>query len=280
MLVVATGQYSGHGPSIVVQEALDIILEGLDGTKCRISQSQSSERQARLNINVSNGLVHQTGRQGARGIITSGRMNKGQSGIAAGGIYFATNGSDTMHKAHWHGFLFTLRVRLGNVQEWSASKTDPTVTFQSLQSLGYDSVHIPRAGGDEYIVYHSDQVELQTIQLVALPAHYPHDKANPGFFSHGTPCTLIGPAFKTSHLEKNPRALDAFLKFDAVGAAQLLSGGSYHSTGGHHSTAATGGGVSYGKPVCKYAPRCYRTSTDHWRDYDHPGQHAPVPKPW
>ncbi len=143
-----------------------------------------------------------------------------------------------------------------------------------------DSVHIPRAGGDEYIVYHSDQVELQTVQLVALPAHYPHDKANPGFFSHGTPCTLIGPAFKTSHLQKNPRALDAFLKFDAVGAAQLLSGGSYHSTGGHHSTAATGGGVSLGKPVCKYAPRCYRTSTDHWRDYDHPGQHAPVPKPW
>ena len=94
-------------------------MTGLDGTSVRLTQTESRYRDSRLNRNINNALLHQTGVDGARGIITSGQMNKGQSGIAAGGIYFAVCANDTMHKAHYHGFLFTLRVRLGDVEHWA-----------------------------------------------------------------------------------------------------------------------------------------------------------------
>lgn len=279
MVVASTAQYSGPKAAQIIQDAVQLI--GLDGTQIRLSQQQSSDRQARLNRNVNNALVHQTGRQGARGIIISGQMNKGASGIAAGGIYFATNGSDTMHKAHYHGFLFTLRVRLGNVEHWSATQTDASVTFESLQRRGYDSVHIPRHGGDEYIVYHSDQVELRTVQLVALPANYPHGRANPGFFQYGTPCMLTGAVFQTSDLRKNQRALDLLLNDppDAYGAEQLLRGGGHHQ-GGRPPSAGGGGRGGSHQPVCMFSPNCYRTNQEHWRQYAHPGQQGPAPKPW
>ncbi len=104
-----------------MHEAL-VQLTGLDGTSIGYNASQLSDREARLNANVNDEMLHQTGTGGCRGIIESGRMNKGSGGIAAGGIYFAVSADDTMHKAHYHGFLFTLRVRLGNVEHWSPTK--------------------------------------------------------------------------------------------------------------------------------------------------------------
>ena len=223
MMGASTRQYSGIGPAAVVQEALNMII-GIDRSSLGLTRTQLTDRESRLNRNIV-GLVHQTGVDGARGIITSGRMNRGQSGIAAGGIYFAVTADDTMHKAHYHGFLFTLRVRLGNVQHWAANQQDHNVTFESLQRQNYDTVHIPRTGGDEYIVYHSDQVQLDTVQMVQLPARYPHRTSAAGLFSYPTTCVLVGPKFSTSELQRNSAALDAFISFNADGAQQLLGGG-------------------------------------------------------
>jgi hypothetical protein len=284
MLVATTQQYSGSGgggvsggggggvnPVAVVQDALKIVMTGLDGTSVRLTQTQSRDRDSRLNSNVNSALLHQTGVDGARGIITSGQMNKGKSGIAAGGIYFAVSANDTMHKAHYHGFLFTLRVRLGNVEHWAAGKQDTSVTFESLQRRGFDSVHIPRPGGDEYIVYHSDQVQLLSVQTVQLPANYPHRTASPGIFQYPTQCLLVGPQFSTSELQRNSAALNAFISFQPDNARQILSGG-------HQSGHQRPGGAVDPRPVCRYAPNCYRQNREHWQSHAHPGQHSPAPK--
>jgi hypothetical protein len=209
-LVTTTQQYSGGGGAAVVSQALQY-LTGLDGSSMGLTPTQLGNRETRLRGNVRT-LLHQTGVDGARGIITSGRMNRGSTGIAAGGIYFAVTANDTMHKAHRHGFLFTLSVRLGNVEHWQKDRQDQSVTFESLQRRGVDSVHIPRDGGDEYIVYHSDQVQLLSVQKVQLPANYPHFSSAAGFFPRGTICTLVGPVYSTSELQRNSAALDAFLR--------------------------------------------------------------------
>jgi hypothetical protein len=263
MLAVSTGQYSGASAKQVVQEALTQ-LTGLDGSSVRYNPAQLADREARLNANVNEGLLHQTGVDGCRGIITSGRMNLGQKGIAAAGIYFAVTADDTMHKAQAHGFLFTLRVRLGTVEHWTAQKVDPHVTYESLQRKGVDSVHIPRPGGDEYVVYHSDQVELRLVQKVQLPAHYVQ---RAGFFSYPTPCPPLGLPFQTSALRSNAVALAAFLAGDEAGAHQLVRSGG----GGRH-----GGAPPDDRPVCRYAPYCYRRNAEHWQQCVHPGQRHPV----
>lgn len=289
-LVATTQQYSGgdpvaltHGgiagggggvpivvnPAAVVQQALQY-LTGLDGSSVGLTTQQLQSRESRLNGNIST-LVHQTGIVGARGIITSGRMNKGKAGIAAGGIYFAVTPNDTMHKAHYHGFLFTLRVRLGNVEHWKEDQQDPNVTFESLQTRGVDSVHIPRRGGHEYIVYHSDQVQLRTVQMVQLPAQppYPHGTPSPGFYKPGTACVLVGPEFSTRDLQHNSAALDEFINFKPDSAQQRL---------GHGGGAQAARFGSDHRPVCQYAPCCYRQNVDHWQQYAHPGQHSPAPR--
>ena len=253
------------------------MITGIDGSSLGLTRTQLTDRESRLNSNINNRLVHQTGVDGARGIITSGRMNRGQSGIAAGGIYFAVTADDTMHKAHYHGFLFTLRVRLGNVQHWAATQRDHNVTFESLQRQNYDTVHIPRPGGDEYIVYHSDQVQLDTVQMVQLPANYPHRTSAAGLFSYPTTCVLVGPKFSTSELQRNSAALDAFISFDADGAQQLLGGGGGRRGNGGGGGGGGGGGADL-RPVCQYAPNCYRKSADHWQQCAHPGQRSPVPR--
>jgi hypothetical protein len=162
-------------------------------------------------------------------------------------------------------------VRLGNVEHWRPDQQDPNVTFESLQLRGVDSVHIPRHGGDEYIVYHSDQVQLLNVQMVQLPANYPHGTASPGLFKYPTQCVLVGPELSTSELRKNSAALDAFISFNPSGAQQILRGG------GGRTHAASGVGADH-RPVCQYAPNCYRQNLEHWQRHAHPGQHAPVPK--
>ena len=48
-------------------------------------------------------------------------------------------------------------VKLGRVKRISPYG-DKSITFSNLLEEGYDSVHIPRGGGDEYVVYNWDQV--------------------------------------------------------------------------------------------------------------------------
>jgi hypothetical protein len=211
MLSVSTGQYSGDTARQVVQEALTQ-LTGLDGSSIRYNRVQLADRNSRLNGNVNNSLLHQTGINGCRGIITDGRMNIGNpNGIAGAGIYFAVTADDTMHKTHYHGFLFTVRVRLGNVERWHANKVDRDTTFESLQRRGVDSIFIPRPGGVEFIVYHTDQVELRLVQKIQLPNDYPHGTEQPNYFKYPTPCHLIGRQFNVSTLQSNSAALEQFL---------------------------------------------------------------------
>ena len=99
-------------------------LTGCDGSSFNYSRAQLADREARLNANVHGSLMHQAGAAGTRGIICSGGMRPGKTGIAGAAIYFAISADDTMHKAHNHGFMFTVRVRLGNVEQWPGNKVD------------------------------------------------------------------------------------------------------------------------------------------------------------
>jgi hypothetical protein len=104
-------------------------------------------------------LYHQTDVECAKSILDSQHFRKGEpSSIAGAGIYFATSPEDTNHKAHKKGVILQARVKLGNVKQ-IGSKGDKSITFESLSAEGYDSILIPRSGGDEYVVYDYDQVD-------------------------------------------------------------------------------------------------------------------------
>lgn len=276
-------QHSGPAAAAKVQEAVTRIT-GYDKTSVELTAQQVAARNRRLDGNVRSPLYHQTAAEGCRGIIQSNEMRIGQAGIAGGGIYFAVCADDTMHKAHWHGYMLTLRVRLGNVEKWGPNDRDRSLTFAQLQARGVDTVHIPRPGGDEFIVYHSDQVELTNAQLVQLPAHYPVGTEAAGFFKHPTQCPLTGPVLSCQALRRNSAAMQAFVdRRDADAAQRLLHGDSGHAaraaSAGNAGGACGVAGPRAGKPVCQYAPRCYRQNLEHWKNEDHPSQRGPVTRP-
>ena len=104
-------------------------------------------------------LYHTTSRDVATKIMHSGKFIRGTGGMCGGGIYFATTVSNTLHKEQSSATfksVLEVRVLLGKVKTVSATG-DRSITFASLQKEGYDSVLMPRANGDEYIVYNSDQ---------------------------------------------------------------------------------------------------------------------------
>jgi len=134
----------------------------LDGTSTR--DSRRSDRDRRLDCNVKT-LYHQTNEAGA-GAIRQGGFRRGESSCMAGsGIYFAESAAETKKKAHKHGVILTVRVRLGRVKRIH-HHGDKSITFSSLQSEGYDSVEIPRPGGTEYVVYNRDQAQVIDSQRV------------------------------------------------------------------------------------------------------------------
>eukprot|EP00040_Diaphanoeca_grandis_P026608 m.149402 g.149402 ORF g.149402 m.149402 type:complete len:326 (-) comp30655_c0_seq1:286-1263(-) len=124
-------------------------------TPARMSSQQSSDRTARLDGNVKV-LYHQTTHDIAQAILYERKMLRGSAGLAGGGIYFATSTQDTFHKAHRHGTILRVRVRLGNVKTVPFNG-DTSVTFQRLLDQQFDSVMIPRHNGIEYVVYNWDQ---------------------------------------------------------------------------------------------------------------------------
>ena len=102
-------------------------------------------------------LYHQTSREIANKILSSGTMLRGSSGLAGGGIYFACSASDTERKAKQHGVILECTVAVGSIK--TVGSSPPDFTFSGLRSEGYDSVKITgRASGVEYVVYNSDQV--------------------------------------------------------------------------------------------------------------------------
>ena len=117
----------------------------------------SGDRSSRLRANVRI-LYHQTDRSCAISIMASGSFRPGDSSAMAGsGIYFAISRSDTDRKAHRRGVYLQATVQLGNVLRISSSG-DRSLNLYYLLENGYDSVLIPRPGGDEYVVYSADQV--------------------------------------------------------------------------------------------------------------------------
>lgn len=193
-------------PARVVEIMRDI--QGVDGTMVRLSERHFLVRDRRLRGNKLFPAFHQTGMQGCRGIVSSNQMRPGSSGIAGGGIYFASDVADTDHKMAGAegGFMFRCCVLLGNVDEWPATKIDSRITFKKLNESGFDSVHIPRPGGDEFIVYSHDQVELCE---VVRWYHPPQGKGPRGAVGNA-----LGPWVPVRDLQENSHNLDCFLAGD------------------------------------------------------------------
>ena len=102
-------------------------------------------------------LFHCTSTSKAASIKSSG-FHCGSSGLAGGGIYFATSVDDASRKAHDNGVVLECEVDLGNVMHLDYSG-DSGLTLYSVRSRGYDSVCIPR-NGTEYCVYEPHRVRV------------------------------------------------------------------------------------------------------------------------
>ena len=122
-----------------------------------------NEREQRLNSNIKT-LFHQTDHDAADKILNSGYMLRGSSGLAGGGIYFATSVDHTNHKAIKKGVVLRCKVKLGRIKKIS-KYGDYNMTFNKLSNDGYDSVLIPRDNGYEYVVYNWDQVQAIGIEV-------------------------------------------------------------------------------------------------------------------
>ena len=136
-------------------EKLKLMVDTM-GNESHHAESTLDSRKARLCRSGTVTLYHQTSAEFADTIIRTQTMKRGTSGMAGGGIYFATCPEDTDHKAHHRGPILRCEVSLGNIKR-IPSEGDDCITFSSLLSEGMDSVMIPRTG-DEYVVYNSDQV--------------------------------------------------------------------------------------------------------------------------
>jgi len=122
-------------------------------------------------------LYHETDRATADIILRTQQMKPGSSGLAGGGIYFATSPEHTGHKAHKTGVILEATVALGKILTLDANG-DPSMTLQKLKAMGFDSVCIARSvsSGQEYVVY--DPVQVLSIEETdqhgsALPRYFP-----------------------------------------------------------------------------------------------------------
>lgn len=107
-------------------------------------------------------LYHQTDSESAAKIRSSGKMFRGSSGLAGGGIYFADSPSETSGKAHNHGVIIKCEVDRGKVKSLGSSG-DSSITHRSLKKGGFDSVQIARPGGTETVVYNHGQVRIKSM---------------------------------------------------------------------------------------------------------------------
>lgn len=116
-------------------------------------------------------LYHQTSKQNAKSILKSGCMYPGVSGLAGGGVYFATNPKDTNHKAINKGVILECEVALGRVKTISPNGSD--IKPKQLYNDGYQSVLIPRSGGLEYVVYnHEHIISIKKFKEYVINEHY------------------------------------------------------------------------------------------------------------
>lgn len=136
----------------------------MPASQSRASAAKAARKQ-RLNSNIKV-LYHQTSQSAAESIRKQNKMTRGTAGLVGGGIYFTEQISETHPKAHNTGYIVIAKVKLGKVKNVSSSG-DSTITYRSLLSQGYDSVHVKgRSNGDEFVVYNSDQVEIVDVSKI------------------------------------------------------------------------------------------------------------------
>lgn len=125
------------------------------------SKSQLLEREERLRRGPVKRLYHQTSPEAANAIMASGKMKRGSSGLAGGGIYFANSPAHTNHKALAKGVVLECEVKLGDIHT-TMRDGDRTITFLKLLNMEppKDSVLIPRKNGIEFVVYNTDQIRV------------------------------------------------------------------------------------------------------------------------
>lgn len=142
-------------------DVIHTLYDAYNNEAVQMGEAEYSNRITRLRSNQMT-LYHQTDSEAAAKIAQSGKMLRGSTGLAGGGIYFATSKEHTQHKALHFGKMLTCNVMLGNVKVIS-KYGDSSITFKKLISEGYDSVCIPRDNGYEYVVYNHDQVSILNI---------------------------------------------------------------------------------------------------------------------
>lgn len=193
-MIAKSLQGNGLPGDQAVQIERMILLKGIDGSSAKVSASTNRARETRLRMSSVKGY-HQTCEIFARLIDSSQMFKPGSTGLAGGGIYMAVRESDTHHKAHHYGVLYTCDVLIGNTKLIPMSG-DRSITFATLLGEGYDSVRIPRPGGDEYVVYNPDQVTniARVRGFVPIKFHCidPHPAAAPS--SSGAAGSGPGPA--------------------------------------------------------------------------------------
>ena len=141
------------------------VPESMEEMQKRLEQAQKErdEAEERARKAAAAGgirLFHQTDRDIAEIILKTQRMKPGSSGLAGGGIYFATTPELTQHKAQRKGVILEATVRLGKIMTLD-SDGDSSMSRPKLQRMGgFDSVCIARpvSRGHEYVVYDSKQV--------------------------------------------------------------------------------------------------------------------------
>lgn len=121
------------------------------------SREELEKRSRRLEHSPAKVLYHQTSKDSAKAILDSNKMLRGSSGLAGGGIYFATTPEHTNHKALAKGVILECEVVLGDIKTVPKSG-DSSMCFRKLIHESKDSVLIPRDNGHEYVIYSHDQV--------------------------------------------------------------------------------------------------------------------------
>ena len=140
------------------------------------TRDQIREHMKRLENGKTMTLYHQTSSDVAKLIVSSQEMLRGSTGLAGGGIYFATTPRHTNHKTLHQGPILECTVKLGNIYKTSFSG-DSTLSFRKLINMtpAFDSVIIPRTNREEYVIYNKKQI-------VSIKYYNPPSKTN-GVFS-------------------------------------------------------------------------------------------------
>ena len=110
-------------------------------------------------------LYHVTSPEFAKGIVNSGKMDRGTAGMFGGGIYFAETAEIANSKAHSSGAEITAKVVLGF--SFICRASDNSLNFITLRNVyGCNSVKgVGCVFRTEYVVYNWGQVNILKVMI-------------------------------------------------------------------------------------------------------------------